>query len=154
LASASTRVKVTFQGPYALEFSVTFYVAAGIVDPTDAGVQAIVAAINALTNAVAIRIEISASAPHAVTPTTAQIYVNEDKGQFVFLDPEGVPHNFKLPAIKNTLVSSTDNETIVSTGAVATFLAAVSGHAIGPNGGALTAPPEGKRRASRKQLKK
>ena len=154
MAAASTRIKVTFAGPYSTEFTVTFYVAPGIVDPNDAGVQAIVAAINALTNAIAIRIEISASAPHAVTPTTSQVYVNEDKAQFTFVDPEGVPHNFKLPGIKSTLVSTSDRITIPVTGTVATFTGAVAAHALGPNGGALTAPPVGERRAARKSLKK
>lgn len=154
MAAASTRVKVTYQGPYSTEFSVTFYVAPGIVDPNNATIQAIVTAINAITCAVALRIEISASNPHAITPVSSPTYVNEDKGQFVFLDGEGVPHNFKLPGIAPAYISTSDNETIPGAGPVATFLAAVASNAKGPNGGALTAPAQGQRRASRKQLKK
>lgn len=154
MAAASTRVKVTYSGPYGTEFSVTFYVAPGIVDPTDPTIQAIVTTINALTNAVAIRIEVSAVNPHSVTPTTSQVYVNEDKGQFVFIDDQATPHNFKVPGIKPSIVSSADKETIPGTGVVATFLAAVAANAVGPGQSALTAPTQGKRRAARKSLKK
>lgn len=154
MAAEATRVKVTYRTFYDIEFTVTFYVAPGIVDPNNGSVQAIVTAINAITRAVAIRIELSASNPHSVTATAGAIYVNEDKGEFVFQGPAGA-HTFKLPGPDPSFVSSTDNETIdASSGAVGDFVAAVAEFAFDANGGVITAPTEGRRRAARKALKK
>ena len=154
MAANSTRVKATFRSRYGLEFSCTFYVSAGIVDPNDAGVQAIVAALNALTTAVCFRIEISSAEPHAVTPTSSSVYVNEDKAEFVFSGDGGTAHTFKVPALKPSILGS-DHETINTTaGLPLAFVVAVANNAQGAGGETLTAPTVGHRRASRKTLKK
>jgi hypothetical protein len=154
MAALSTRVTVTFVTRFGFEARVVFYVPAGIVDPTDATITAIVAAIQALTAAYGLRIEVSAVAPHAATPTAASTYVNEDKAEFVFPGQGGVAHTFKVPALKASILES-DNETIDATaGAAATFVAAVASGAQGIGGETLTAPTVGHRRAARKTLKK
>jgi hypothetical protein len=153
MAAPSTKVKATFITSFGLEFTIAFHVPAGIVDPNDAGVQAIIAAVAALTSGFPVRVVLSVSAPHAVTATSSQIYVNEDKGEFIFVDDGAQAHTFKLPAPKTSIVG-TDKETIDGTGAVGTFLAAVAANALGPSGEAIEAPLGGMRRASRKSLKK
>lgn len=153
MAAPSTRVKVTFATSVGFEFTVTFHVAAGIVDPNNAAIQAIVAAINALTGGYGLRIEITAASGAAVTPTSSAVFVNEDKAEFTFLDAGAQAHTFKLPGPKTTIVD-TNGLSIPGTGAVATFLNAVAANARGPAGETLTRPTNGERRASRKSLKK
>jgi hypothetical protein len=153
MAAPSTRVKVTFATQFGLEFTCTFHVDPSIIDPNDTLVQAIVTAISALTAGFPIRIEVSVSAAHAVTATTSQVYVNEDKGEFIFVDDGAMAHTFKLPAPKPAIIGS-DKETIDGTGDVSTFLSAVATYALGPAGESLEAPLGGMRRAARKSLKK
>lgn len=155
MAASATRVKVTYQAYGFLEFTVTFYVAGGIVNPNDATIQAIITAINAVTRAVAIRIELSASEGHAVTATASATYVNEDKAEFVFQgDADGLAHTFKVPGLHPAILA-TDNENIDATaGLPLAYVAAVAANALDADGGSLTAPTKGRRRAARKQLKK
>ena len=151
--STPTKVTVTFKFLFSLEGTVSFYVAPGIVDPNDATIQAIVAAINALTRGIPIRIEVSASNPIVATATTSQVYVNEDKAEFVFNSDSGKAHTFKLPGLKPSILAS-NKEDIPGTGLVGTFLDALATAALDADGGVLTAPLGGKRRTSRKTLKK
>jgi len=152
--AAATRVKVTFRLSIGTEFTAEFHVDPSVVSPTDPIVTAIVAAINTLTGGWGFRIELSAVGTHAVTPTASSIYVNEDKGEFVFVG-DGLASTFKLPAIKHTLVGTdTINIPISGSGAVHDFVTAVAANALTPGAGALSPPTFGTRRTARKTLKK
>lgn len=154
MAGLSTRVKCTFRTFSGLEFTCTFFVSNEVVDPTDGRVQAIVAAINALTRAVCFRIEITRSNPHAVTPVSAAAYVNEDKAEFTFTGEGGLAHTYKIPGLKPTILNA-DKETINCFAGVAnSFVVYMAGHAQGAGGESLTAPTVAYRRAARKTLKK
>ena len=154
MAGLSTRVKCTFRTFSDLEFSVTFFVSNEVIDPTDTRVQAIVTAINALTRAVCFRIEITRGNPHAVTPTSAAFYVNEDKAEFTFTGEGGLAHTYKIPGLKPTILNS-DRETINCFLSVQNaFVTYMSSHAQGAGGETLTAPTVAYRRAARKTLKK
>lgn len=154
MAGLSTRVKCTFRGPYDLEFSVTFFVPPGIVDPTDSRVQAIVAAINAVTHAVCFRIELTASQPHVVTPTASAVYVNEDKAEFIFRGEGGLAHTFKVPGLLPSILGTSKEKIDATAGLPLAFVTAVADNAQGAGGEALAAPDFGMRRAARKTLKK
>lgn len=154
MAALSTRVKATFKTRYGLEFSMTFYVPPGIVDPNDSRVQAVIAAINAVTNAYCFRIEITAANPHAVTPTSSPDYVNEDKAEFVFSGEGGTAHTLKVPGLKAAILTG-DNETINAlAGTPHAFCIAVTTYGQGAGGETLVQPALGHRRAARKTLKK
>ncbi len=154
MAALSTKVTVTFVTRFGFEARVSFYVAPGITDPNSPTIQAIVTAIQALTAAYGLRIEISAVAPHLATATAASTYVNEDKAEFIFGGQGGAAHTFKVPALKSTLLAA-DNETIdASAGPANAFVVAVAANAQGIGGETLSAPAVGKRRAARKTLKK
>jgi len=154
MAALSTRVRVTFRTRYGLEFSLAFFVAPGVVDPTSTAVQAIVTAINNITTAVAFRIELSAVDPHLVTPSGSAAYVNEDKAEFIFRGQGGLAHTFKVPGLKASILGA-DNETIDATsGAGLAFANAVATYATGAGGEAMVQPKLGRRRAARKTLKK
>ena len=152
--AAATRVKVTFRLSVGTEFTVTFHVDPSIVSPTDPVITGIVAAINTLTGAWGFRIELTAAAAHTATPTSASVYVNEDKGEFVFVG-DGLAATFKVPAIKSTLVGADKiNIPIPGTGPVHDFVTAVAATALTPGAGALSPPTFGTRRTARKALKK
>jgi len=152
-AAPSTRVKVTFITKNGYEFGVVFHVSAAVVSPTDPIVLAIVAAIKTLTASWPIRIELSVSASHAVTPTASATYVNEDKAEFVFLG-DGMSQTYKVPSVDPGILEA-DTITIDATGGAANdFVSAVATNARTPAGNAITAPDVGYRRSARKTLKK
>jgi len=154
LAAPATRVTVTYNTIYNIEFKVSFYVGPGVVDPNNAAVQAIVTAINNVTRAVAIRIELTASSPNTVTATANAVYVNEDKLEFVFQGAESA-HTFKLPGLDPSLLEDDDETVDCTAGDPAAYVAAVMAGALDAAGNALTSGPDiARRRTARKMLKK
>lgn len=152
MASLATRVTVTFHPKWGRAFGVVFHVAPGIVDPNAAPVQAILAAINACTNAVALKIELSQVVEFEGDATAAADYVNEDKGFFQFVDEDGQAHNFRVPGIKPALLSA-NQETIALSGVAGAYADAVVANALGVNGATITAAIRAYRRESRKLIK-
>lgn len=154
MAAVSTRVHVIFHPLKGLDFAVVFHVAGAIVDPTNAGVQAIIAAINSVTSAVAIEISLSVVHENAGSVTIGAVYVSEDKAQFRGVDDDGQAHTYKIPGLITTILNA-DKETIDLTNAdVIVYTAAVTANALGPGGVAVTAVTEGHRTENRKKLKR
>jgi hypothetical protein len=153
VAAASTKVHVIFTPKHGLSFAIVFHVPGAVVDPNDAGIQAIVAAINALTRAVSI--EITLSVVHNVVSSAAAgaSFQSIDKAFFPALDADGSAHNFKVPGLKAAILL-TDDETVDMTNAlVTTYVGAVTTHAKSPGNVAVTTLLNGRRNANRKLLK-
>ena len=138
---------------YGNEARLVFHVAPGIVDPTDATIQAIVNAINAVCNPVGLTIELSQVNAVVATAVSGADYVSEDKGLFPALDQDGQPHNFKVPGIKpSILVTNSDTIDFTNVDVIA-YVSAVTANAIGRGGATITSLNYGYRTASRKPIK-
>lgn len=151
--AAATRVTVTWGDRYGNHARIVFYMAPGIVDPTDADVQAVVAAINYFCRASALTIELSQVEGLVDTPGTGAYANVEDKMITSFLDASNAPHNWKIPGIKAALLL-TDNETLDAANAtVITWTSAVLANALGSNGEPLSSFSGGHRSINRKLTK-
>lgn len=138
---------------YGNEARLVFHVAAGIIDPSDATIQAIVAAINACCNPVGLTIELSQVNAVVASAVSGANYVSTDKALFPALDQDGQPHNFKVPGLKpSILVPNSDNIDFTNVDVIA-YVAAVTGNAIGRGGATITTLNYGYRTASRKPIK-
>jgi hypothetical protein len=153
VAALATKVVVIFHPYKGTDFRVTFYVAAGVVDPSDAGIQAVIAAINGVTRAVAIQIEVSAASGITATASTTGAYISEDKAQFNFSDESSHAHIYKVPGLKPVILLA-DTETIDPAGTgVPTFTAAILANARGRGGADVTTLVSAHRTENRKRLK-
>lgn len=153
MAALATRVTVTMRDRYGNEARVVFHVAPGIVDPTNANIQAIVTAINACCNPVGLTIELSQVNAVVATAVGGSAYVSTDKGLFPALDQDGQPHNFKVPGIKPSILIPNSDQIDFTNANVITYRAAVTGSAIGRGGATITSLNYGYRTASRKPIK-
>jgi hypothetical protein len=153
VATAATKVEVIYAPKHGPAFGVVFHVSGAVLDPNDSGIQAIVAFINSLTGAVAIKITLSAVQVNTASATSAAAYVSGDKFLAIIRDSDEIAHNFKVPGIKASLVG-TDKETIdITSGAPQTFVNAMLTNARTPSGGALTKAVSGRRAMNRKPIK-
>lgn len=153
MAALSTRVTVTFRDRYSNECKVIFHIAAGIVDPNNATVQAIVNAINATCNPVGLSIELSQVEAVAGSAVVGADYINEDKGLFPALDQDGQPHNYKVPGIKPSILQvNSDNIDFTNVDVIA-YQSAVTANAIGRGGASITTLNYGYRTQNRKPIK-
>jgi len=153
VAAASTRVTITAQDRYKNEIRIVFHVAAGIVDPNNAAVQAVVTAINNCINPVGLHIELTQVNAVAGSAVVGADYVATDKAVFPALDEDGQTHNYKVPSILATIVDDDGVSIDMANADVAAYVAAVTTNAQGRNGVAITAINSGYRWASRKPLK-
>lgn len=153
MASLATRVTVVFDPQWGPQFAVRFHVAPGIIDPNNAGIQAIVTAINALTRAIALTIELSQVDAIAGSPVMSADYISEDKAAFKALDGDGQAHNYRIPG-PTAAIFLANKETIDMTNLdVVAFVAAVTANALGRGGVPITTIPVGFRAENRKKLK-
>lgn len=110
----ATRVTLTFLTRYGLKFTCRFYVPGTVVDPTDALITDIVAAINAACACVGVSIEISKNTNYAGSAGTGATNCT-DKAVLIVPDDTGENHIFKVPAPKvataNTIFED-DNATL------------------------------------------
>jgi hypothetical protein len=153
MAALSTRVTVTFRDRYANEMRLIFHVAAGIVDPSNATVQAIVTAINSCCNPVGLSIELSQVNAVEGTAVIGADYVATDKAVFPAIDQDGQPHNFKVPSLKPAILAADGVSVDFTNVDVLAYQAAVLASAQGRNGADITTLNTGYRTASRKPLK-
>lgn len=150
----ATRVKVVYGDVHGNHAAIVFHVAPGIVDPNNAAVQAIVAAINGVINAVDLTIELSQVNAIAGSATSGVAPRMIDKAAMTALDVDGQPHNYRIPG-PNSGIFLPDNETVDLTGPdIGTWIGAVTGHAIGPGGATVTSVVKGHRTTNRKVLKR
>lgn len=150
--TATSLVTITWADRHGNHVQVKFHVDAAIIDPSNALIQSVVTAINAMTHAIGLTIEISKGTTFSNTPGTGP-FVVEDKAILVSHDLEGNPHTWKLPAPLDTDFES-DNETVdVTAGAVGSLSSMIQANARSQQGGALTLLLKGHRTTSRKPLK-
>jgi hypothetical protein len=128
-------------------------VAAGIIDPNNAGIQAIVTAINALTRSVALTIELSAVDAIEGSPTVSAAYIAEDKAAFKALDADGQVHNYRVPGPKQTIFLTNKETVNMSDSSVTDVVSRITSTVIGRGGVAITSVPNGFRAENRKMLK-
>jgi hypothetical protein len=153
VAALATRVTVVFDPKWGPQFAVRFHVAPGIVDPNNAGIQAIVTAINALTRSIALTIELSAVDAIAGSPTASATYIAEDKAAFKALDADGQVHNYRVPGPMASIFNA-DKETVnFAAGGVGSFISRMLAAALGRGGVPITSIPNGFRAENRKMLK-
>lgn len=151
--AAATRVTVTWADRFGNSARVVFHLAAGIVDPSDAAVIAVVNLLKYFTKCVGLTIEISQVDNLVDTPGTTAYANVEDKMITTFLDEASGPHNWKIPGIKTTLLE-TDHETLDKTNAtVIAWYGAVLTNAVGPNGEPLSSFSGGHRSINRRMSK-
>jgi hypothetical protein len=154
VAALCTRVKVTWKDRYGQQASVVFHVAAGIVNPDNVGVQAIIVALEAAMRAKALKIELSQVNAVTGSATSGVNYVMQDKALFRFTDQDGQAHNWKIPG-PGSGIFSTDDETVLPADSdVAAYISAVTTHAKGRGGANITTFTSGYRTTSRKRLKR
>ncbi len=154
MAALSTRVKVIFRDRYGHEAAIVFHVAAGVIDPNSATVQAIVTALNNCVNSRAVQIELSQVASISATATAAAVYVNQDKAQFNGLDGDAQAHVWKIPGPLASVFSSSDHETLILTaGPGNAYMLAVIAGAQGRGGSPILTINSGHRTMG-KRLKK
>jgi hypothetical protein len=153
VAALSTRVTVTLQDRYKNEIRIVFHVAAGIVDPNDATVQAVVTAINNCINPVGLHVELTQVDAVTGSGIVGADYVCTDKAVFPALDEDGQPHNFKVPALLPSILEADGVTVDMANADVVAYVEAVTTNAQGRNGVAITAMNSGYRWASRKPLK-
>lgn len=151
--AAATRVTVTWGDRYGNHARIVFYMAPGIVDPTDGDVQAVITAINYFLRASALTIELSQVEGLVDTAGTGAYANVEDKMITSFLDSSNAPHNWKIPGIKAALLA-TDKETLlVGDATVDAWIAAVIANAMGSNGEPIASFSGGHRSINRKLTK-
>ena len=153
MAAASTRVTLTVRDRFLNEARIIFHVAAGIIDPNNAVIQAIVSAINAAINPVGIYVELTQVNAVTATATSGADYVAEDKVIFPAIDEDGQPHNFKVPAPIPTIFLDDGYNVDVTNADVVAYIGAVKDNAVGRNAVEITVLTTGYRWASRKALK-
>lgn len=144
---------MTYSPKWGPDFIVRFYVAAGIVDPNNAGVQAIVTAINACTRAVALQIELTQINVLEAAAVSGAYYGSEDKAQFNAMDVDSKAHNYKVPGILASLLD--DNQETIDPEApfVEDVVAALNTYAKGRGGADITGIGSIHRMRNRKPLK-
>jgi hypothetical protein len=153
MAAASTKVNIIFKPKRGPHFSVIFHVPGAVVDPNDAGIQAILAALNALTRAVAIEITLSVSHENTATATAAAPYTSGDKFLLITKDVDDIAHNFKLPGLKTSIVAPDTESVDITAGVAKTFADAIVAHAVTPGNTAIAHAISGRRAMNRKPIK-
>ena len=154
MAAVSTRVTVTMKDRYGNSVAYVFHVAAGIVDPTDARIMAIVNAVNAFCNPVGLFIELSQVNVPVGTATAGAVYISTDKALFPALDDSGQPHNYKVPGLKPSILQANSDSIDMTNANVITYHDAVVAWAMGPGNVRVQTMLHGYRTANRKPLKK
>lgn len=149
----ATRVTVTYEDRYKNSVRVVFHVAAGIVDPNNAVIQAIVAAINACVNPIGLTIELTQVDVVVGTPVIGASYISTDKVLWIGLDENNQPHNWKVPGPDPVIFLPNDDNVDPANAAVIAYKAAVVANAKTRNNGAISVVTTGYRTASRKPLK-
>lgn len=139
---------------YGREAFFIFHVAAGIVDPNNGNIQAVVAAVNAICNPVGLKLELSQVSSFSGTATAGVPYVMQDKAQLNFLDEDGQPHNFKIPGPNSAIFVDGGKSIDLADTDVAAFITAVTGGATGRGGAEITSVTSGHRSTNRKRLKR
>lgn len=148
-----TTVHVVFRPKWGPDFQMLFHIKGIVLDPTDANLQLVISAINAVTRAVAIEIALSVTKENTGSPTASVNYVNEDKAFVKALDAEGQAHNFKIPSLLSTLLG-TDKETVnIATGVGSDYATALTTYARSPGGSHITSVPSAYRTENRKRIK-
>jgi len=150
---AVTRVTAVFNPLHGVDFRMNFYVNGVVTDPTDPAIAAILAALNGVTRAVGIEIVLTVIHDVAASPVIGAAYVSEDKGQFVFTDEDGKPHNYKVPGIKASLLDANKETINLADSLVDAYTDAVLTYATGRGGADVTTLISGTRRENRKRLK-
>jgi len=144
----ATRVTVTFMTRYGVSFTCRFYVPASVVDPDDAIILAVVAAINDACACVGFRIEITQGGSFVQSPGSGPT-VCEDKAVIIVPDDSGEAHTFKLPAPKlagGTSIFETDGATLdLADASVAALSTALATYGYGASGDNLTPIKKGHR---------
>src|SRR6266403_1104187 len=153
MASASTTVTVICKPKRGPRFSIVFHVPGAVLDPNDAGVQAVVFAINLAIRAVALEITLSSSHENTASATSAADYTSGDKGLFILKDVDDIAHNFKVPGIKSSLVSADAESIDITSGAPKTLMDALLAHAVTPGDGAIAHATSARRAMKRKPIK-
>lgn len=143
-----TRVTLTYRDRYGRSAIIRFHVDGVIVDPNDPDIAAVVSAINAITRAVCITIEISIVDTYTGTAGTGPT-VAQDKALLVTKDDEDDNHLFRVPGPKlavGTTIFLSDNVTVdLANASVAALSASIATNAKSTAGGSLTAIREGHR---------
>jgi hypothetical protein len=153
LAANATKVTVIYKPKRGPQFAVIFHVAGTVLDPNNAGIQAIVTALNSVTRAIAIEITLSASEAITASATSAAAYTSGDKGFFIFKDENQIAHNLKVPGIMASLVSADSESIDITSGAPKTFADAIVAHAKTPGDGDIVVAESARRSMNRKPIK-
>jgi hypothetical protein len=154
VAVVATKVHVVFQPIKNPTFVVVFHVAGAVVDPADARIAAILAAINSVTRAAAIEISLSLVHQNSGSVTPSAPYVSQDKALFVGQDVDGQAHNFKVPGLLSTILSANKEDIDITIVPASTYVTAVIANALGPGGVAVSSVTRANRIENRKRLKK
>lgn len=148
-----TRVTVIYRPFNGADFRINFYVAGAVVDPTNAAIQAILTAINGVTRAVAIEIELTVINDVADTAVIGAVYVSEDKAQFSYADEGGHSHNYKVPGPLAAIFEANRERVDLTNAQVITFNTEMLANARGRGGTDVTLLTSAVRRENRKRLK-
>lgn len=147
----TNRVQVGYIDEDGDSASHAFYVDSAIDDPADVGLQALVAAIGAITNAEVAKISLLDTVTLG-NPVGTGAYDAEDKALMSFLDEFGNVTKMMVPAPKRVSASSTvdvfkaDDDTVDETAVIITeFVSAVLAVVVSKGGQALLKYLAGKR---------
>jgi len=150
----STRVTICYQDRYGFKWCIGFHVDNTVVDPDDAKIVAVIAAINILTRAVNITVELSKVNAPAGAATSLASYVNEDKGFFRFTDEDGSPHSYKIPSLVPGILDANTESITSSNVLVLAYTNAVKTYAQGRGSASIQVFVSAYRKENRKLLKR
>jgi len=151
--ASHTMVHVVFHPKWGPDFQMVFHIKGIVLDPTDSNLQAVISAINSVTRAVAIEISLSVIHENTGSPTSAAIYVNEDKMRLKGLDEEGNPHNWQLPSLDDSLLDDNQETIDIAVPPASDLVAAITTYARSPGGTNVTTVTNAYRTENRKRLK-
>lgn len=150
---AVTRVTLVYHPLHGVDFRISFYRDGAISDPLEAGIQAVIAKINACTRAVALEIELTVFRDIAGSATAGAAYVSEDKGLFDFTDEDGKAHNYKIPGIVPDVLDANKETIDITNPLVTPYITAVTTYCTGRGGATVDQLVKAYRTENRKRLK-
>lgn len=152
--AAVTRVTITIRDRYLQESRLVVHFPGALSSPLAGPISGFISVLAAMILGVVVRVEISIVESVGGSAGTGAYATVEDKGMLILVDENGTAHRYSVPGPVGTIIESSDHETILNTGAVATWTSAMLAGAVGSGGDALISYTRGFRTISRKLNKK
>ena len=133
-----TRITLTVVDRYAQTSRMVFHFPGVLSGPLDSVVTGLITLLNAVMIARCIRIEMSVVEAIAGSASSGSYCTVADRALLEILDEQGTAHNWKIPGIKSSLVSSVDHKTVANAGLWATFVTEIIDETVGAGGATMT----------------